>query len=219
MSKEFELDFSRKERLGFPEAIFGASKPLATIERILDAYAQRAENALVTKLQTDKGTSLATRYEGSLFDPLSGTFILDATVLEDATDPSVAILCAGTSDAYIANEAYYTLAFMGVGASRINDVGIAGIHRLLDKVEILKPYQVLIVIAGFEGALPTAVGGLLPQPIIAVPASVGYGVAKGGNVALNAMLSSCANGIAVVNIDNGYGAAMAALRIVNQRPA
>ncbi len=219
MSEDFELDFNRKERLGFPEAIFGASKPLATIERILGAYAQRSENALVTKLQTDKGESLAKRYKGSLFDPLSGTFILDAAVLKKTSKPAVAILSAGTSDAYVANEAYYTLAFMGVGASRINDVGIAGIHRLLDKVETLKAYHVLIVIAGFEGALPTAVGGLLPQPIVAVPASVGYGVAEGGNVALNAMLSSCANGITVVNIDNGYGAAMAALRIVNQRPA
>ena len=113
------------------------------------------------------------------------------------------------------NEAYYTLSFLGIKADRINDIGVAGVHRLLKRVDDLKSYKVLIVVAGFEGALPTVTGGLLPQPIIAVPTSVGYGVAEGGTTALNTMLSSCANGITVVNIDNGYGAAMAAFRIIN----
>lgn len=214
MTEEFELDFDRTERLGFPEVIFGTTKSLDVLKQILDAHIERSANALVTKLQPEKGNSLASQYQGSLYDELSGAFILNASTLDQTPAPTVAILSAGTSDAYIANEAYYTLAFMGVGAKRVNDVGVAGIHRLLKKVESLKTYKALIVIAGFEGALPTAVGGLLSQPIIAVPASVGYGVAEGGHVALNAMLSSCANGITVVNIDNGYGAAMAALRIV-----
>jgi pyridinium-3,5-biscarboxylic acid mononucleotide synthase len=129
----------------------------------------------------------------------------------------VAILTAGTSDQYLVNEVYYTLLFFGKEAKRFQDIGVAGVHRLLDNVHEIKRYKVLIVIAGFEGALPTVVGGLFPQPIIAVPASVGYGVSEGGKVALNSMLSSCANGITVVNIDNGYGAAMAALRILNNK--
>jgi NCAIR mutase (PurE)-related protein len=115
----------------------------------------------------------------------------------------------------VVNEVFYTLSFMGIKASRVTDVGVAGVHRLLNKVEELRSFKILIVIAGFEGALPTVVGGLLHQPIIAIPADVGYGVAAGGQVALNSMLASCANGITVVNINNGYGAAMSALRILN----
>ena len=114
------------------------------------------------------------------------------------------------------NEAYYTLQFLGKPAERISDVGVAGIHRLMDRIEELKKFKVLIVVAGFEGALPSVVGGLFPQPIIAVPSDVGYGIAKGGKVALHAMLASCANGITVMNINNGFGAAMAAVRILNQ---
>jgi NCAIR mutase (PurE)-related protein len=127
----------------------------------------------------------------------------------------VGIISAGSSDIGVANEAYFTLLYMGVNSKVIHDVGVAGVHRLLDRIEELKTFDILIVVAGFEGALPTIVGGLLPQPIIAVPTSVGYGVAKNGETALHAMLISCANGISVTNIDNGYGAAMCAFRILN----
>ena len=129
----------------------------------------------------------------------------------------MAILTAGTSDQYLVNEVYYTLLFFGREAKRFQDIGVAGVHRLMENADELKSFKVIIVIAGFEGALPTVVGGLFPQPIIAVPASVGYGISKGGRVALNSMLSSCANGVTVVNIDNGYGAAMAAIRIINNK--
>lgn len=220
MNDAFELDFNRPQRLGFPEVIYGASKPLEVLRDILQAYADRGENALATKTQPEKGEALQAAFPGSFFDPVSGAFLLQAPPPETEADaPQVAILSGGTSDIYVVNEAYYTLRFLGLHARRFNDIGIAGIHRLLGKVERLKRFQVLIVIAGFEGALPTAVGGLLPQPLIAVPASIGYGVSADGHVALNTMLSSCANGITVVNIDNGYGAAMAACRILRAAPA
>lgn len=213
MSDAFELDLSRTERLGFPEVIFGASKTVSDLADILQVYQDKGLNALATKVQPEKGCFLSERFKGSIFDELSGTFMLQEPK-PSMNAKSIAILSAGTSDAFVVNEAYHTLRFLGCSAKRYNDIGIAGIHRLLNKVEELKKFAILIVVAGFEGALPTAVGGLLPQPIIAVPASVGYGVSAGGNAALTTMLSSCANGITVVNIDNGYGAAMAAFRIL-----
>ncbi|MBK1878806.1 nickel pincer cofactor biosynthesis protein LarB [Pelagicoccus mobilis] len=214
MSNEFELDFNRSDRLGFPEVIYGASKPLPVLRDILQSYQEKGLNALATKVQAEKGQVLTQEFAGSHYDETSGAFLLKKIESDESESNGVAILSAGTSDLYVVNEAYYTLQFLGCHAARYNDIGIAGIHRLLGKVEELKKYKVLIVVAGFEGALPTAVGGLLPQPIIAVPASVGYGVSEGGQVALNTMLASCANGISVVNIDNGYGAAMAAYRIL-----
>jgi NCAIR mutase (PurE)-related protein len=126
----------------------------------------------------------------------------------------VAILGAGSSDLAVASEAHLALACHGVASDLILDVGVAGLHRLLTRLDELARYRVLIVCAGMEGALPTVVAGLLPQPVIGVPVSVGYGVSKGGRAALQGMLASCAPGLTVVNIDNGYGAAMAALRIL-----
>ncbi len=214
MSDSFEIDFNRSERLGFPEVIFGASKPLPVLVEILQSYQQQGLNALATKVQAEKGAALIEQFPNGFFDEVSGVFILEKLAATDEEENSVAILSAGTSDAFVVNEAYHTLRFLGCSAKRFNDIGIAGIHRLLSKVDELKRFKALIVVAGFEGALPTAVGGLLPQPLIAVPASVGYGVSEGGTVALHTMLSSCANGITVVNIDNGYGAALAAYRIL-----
>jgi len=214
VSQEYEIDFDRKKRLGFPEVIYGASKTEAVLDKILQSYKNAGQNALITKLQPEKAGSLQEHYPKSEYDPLSGAFLLETPSADPQTTRQTAILSAGASDAYVVNEAYHTLRYLGCPAKRINDIGIAGIHRLLDKLEALRSFDLLIVVAGFEGALPTAVGGLLPQPIIAVPASVGYGVSAGGQAALNTMLGSCANGIAVVNIDNGYGAAMAAYRIL-----
>lgn len=214
MNDPFEIDFDRSQRLGFPEVIFGASKPLPALTRILAAYQEKGLNALATKVQPEKARALRERFTESYYEEASGVFLLEKPKEPSGDKDSVAILSAGTSDAFVANEAFHTLSFLGYPAKHFGDIGIAGIHRLLGKVEELKRFKVLIVVAGFEGALPTAVGGLLAQPIIAVPASVGYGVAEGGQVALNSMLASCANGITVVNIDNGYGAAMAAYRIL-----
>lgn len=209
----FNIDKNRQERLGFPEIIYGASKNKEVLAKILQSYQEAGANALVTKLQSEKAEFLHQYFPEAIYDTLSGVFLLslDETSLKKG---DIAILSAGTSDEFVVNEAYYTLAYLGHHAERIQDIGVSGIHRLLERVEDLKPYKVLIVVAGFEGALPTVVGGLLPQPIIAVPTSVGYGVAAEGKAALSTMLSSCANGITVVNVDNGYGAAMGAFRIV-----
>lgn len=207
------LDHDRGDRLGFPEVVYGPSKPTEVLVDILHEYEATQGNALVTKLSPDRGTLLLREFPGAFFDEASGVFALRMAV-PDASDPEVGIISAGTSDLFIVNEAYYTLAYLGVSAQRVMDVGVAGVHRLMSRLDPLRRFRVLIVVAGFEGALPTVVGGLLPQPLIGVPTSVGYGVGAGGTAALHTMLTSCANGIVVVNIDNGYGAAMAAYRVL-----
>lgn len=215
MDKPFNIDENRRQRLGFDEVIYGASKSVSLLSELLKEYTKRNENVLVTKLQRKKANALLKKNKTAFYDVESGIFTLTPVTILNKTK-KVGIISAGSSDIAVANETYYTLAYMGVGSEIIHDVGVAGLHRLLDKLEDLRAFEVLIVIAGFEGALPTVVAGLLPQPIIAVPTSVGYGTAKKGETALRAMLTSCANGISVVNIDNGYGAAMSAFRILNQ---
>lgn len=210
----FNIDHDREKRIGFPEVVYGARKSIEDLLKIIKSFEAKGKNVLVTKLQDKKAISILEKFKKAFYDPASGILILKP-IKERVGEPQVGVISAGTSDIHVANEVFYTLKYMGIKAKKINDVGVAGIHRLLDKLDELKKYKVLIVIAGFEGALPTVVGGLLAQPIIAVPTDVGYGVARGGNVALNAMLSSCANGISVVNINNGYGAAMSAVRILN----
>jgi len=214
MNKPFNIDKIRRQRLGFDEVIYGASKSVPLLSELLKEYTKNYENVLVTKLQKKKANALLKEFKKAFYNVESGIFMLTPIKVISKTK-KVGIISAGSSDIGVANEAYYTLAYMGVGSEIIHDVGVAGLHRLLDKLEDLRAFDVLIVVAGFEGALPTVVGGLLPQPIIAVPTSVGYGTAKKGETALNAMLTSCANGISVVNINNGYGAAMSAFRILN----
>ena len=214
MSSNYNLDFDRNERLGFPETVFGANKSAESLLNIALALVEEHGHALITRLQEEKFAELSHHFEQIEYDKASGACLI-GNVPEAPAEKKVAILSGGTSDEFIVNEAYYTLRYLGIGATRFQDVGIAGLHRLLKIKDELADFRVLIVVAGFEGALPTVVGGLSPLPIIAVPASIGYGVAKDGFAALNAMLSSCANGIVVVNIDNGYGAALAAYRILN----
>jgi NCAIR mutase (PurE)-related protein len=214
MSKRFNIDYSRKERLGFDEVIFGASKSANLLIELLNEYTEKKQNVLITKLQPEKAGVLLQSFNTGFYDEASQVFML-SEIKNNSKQFKVGIISGGSSDEGVVNEAYYTLSYMGVAANVIHDVGVAGIHRILDRLEELKTFDVLIVVAGFEGALPTVVGGLLPQPIIAVPTSVGYGTAKNGETALHAMLASCANGISVVNIDNGYGAAMCAFRILN----
>jgi NCAIR mutase (PurE)-related protein len=207
------LDHERAGRLGFPEVIYGPSKPARVLIDILHEYEATQGNALVTKLDPQRGEALLREFPGAFFDGVSGVFAL-RMALPESPDPDVGIIAAGTSDLFVVNESYFTLAYLGVPAERIMDVGVAGVHRLTSRLERLRRFRALIVVAGFEGALPTLVGGLLPQPIIGVPTSVGYGVGANGVAALHTMLSSCANGVVVVNIDNGYGAAMAAFRLM-----
>ena len=214
MSSRFNIDEDRKKRLGFDEVIFGASKNVSLLIELLTDYSEKDQNVLITKLQKEKAGVLMKTFKNAFYEEVSQVFML--TELKVNNDRfKVGIVSGGSSDESVVNEAYYTLLYMGVNSKVIHDVGVAGVHRLLDRIEELKTFDILIVVAGFEGALPTLVGGLLPQPIIAVPTSVGYGVAKNGETALHAMLISCANGISVTNIDNGYGAAMCAFRILN----
>jgi NCAIR mutase (PurE)-related protein len=214
MSKNFKIDYQRKERIGFPEVMFGASKSLEQLDDIIHDYRSNQMDCLITRVQEKKADRLCSKHQPNHYDA-SSEMLLIGEYPSNPKEHEIAILSGGTSDQYVVNEIYYSLLFVGKKAERFQDIGVAGVHRLLDNIEKLRHFRVLIVVAGFEGALPTVVGGLLPQPIIAVPASVGYGIGEGGTVALHSMLSSCANGITVVNIDNGYGAAMAAYRIIN----
>ena len=209
------LDTFRAERLGFPEVVYGAGKSVETLVDILNEYKNQSENALVTRLQEDKCAALIKHFPKSFVDTESGIFMLQECSA-DSESPRIGIVSAGTSDVPVVNEAFHTLQFLGYPTLRINDIGVAGIHRLLNRLDDIKKLDIVIAVAGFEGALPSVLGGLIPQPLIAVPTSTGYGVARGGETALHAMLSSCANGISVVNIDNGYGAALAAVRILQR---
>lgn len=216
MSKNHNLDHQRIKRIGFQEIVFGATKTVEQLRLIIEDFKKNNHHVLCTKVQSKKAKQLLKEFSPGFYDEIS-KILLIGNFPEKLVTNEVAILSGGTSDQYLVNEIYYTLKFFGKEAECFQDIGVAGVHRLMDNLDKFKVFKVIIVIAGFEGALPTVVGGLLPQPIIAVPASIGYGVSKNGKVALNSMLSSCANGITVVNINNGYGAAMAALRIVNNK--
>jgi pyridinium-3,5-biscarboxylic acid mononucleotide synthase len=214
VSQNFRIDYQREERIGFQEVVFGASKSIEQLDAIVKDFRTNKKNTLITRVQPEKADFLCQEFKPNFYDPISQTLLI-GEFPKETIENEVAILSGGTSDQFLVNEIYYSLLFVGRKAERFQDIGVAGVHRLLDNIETLKKFKVLVVVAGFEGALPTVVGGLLPQPIIAVPASIGYGIGKGGKVALYSMLTSCANGITVVNIDNGYGAAMAAYRIIN----
>ena len=211
----YNIDHERTKRIGFPEVVYGKSKDVRTLKKISNEIYKNFNEVLITKLQKEKYQELEKDYPISFYDESSGICVIGELPKNGKEDTDVAILSGGTSDEFVVNEAYYTLSFLGVKTEKFIDVGIAGIHRLMDRDEEIRKAKILIVCAGFEGALPTVVGGLFPQPIIGVPISVGYGVAEGGLTALNSMLSSCANGLTVTNIDNGYGAAIAAYRILN----
>ncbi len=214
MSKNFRIDYQREDRIGFQEVVFGASKTVKQLDAIIEDYQKNKKSTLITRVQEEKANVLCEKFKPNFYDPVS-EILLVGEFPKELIGNEVAVLSGGTSDQFLVDEIYYTLLYLGRKATRYQDIGVAGVHRLMDNIEELKKFKVLVVVAGFEGALPTVVGGLLPQPIIAVPASIGYGIGKGGKVALYSMLSSCANGITVVNIDNGYGAAMAAFRIIN----
>ena len=215
IADEIVLDVAREERIGLEEAIFCAGKSAAQIDGVLASAAERGVAALLlTRLDLDKHESLDPRHRGRLdYDPVSRTAIFGVPRGIKETG-RVAVVCAGTSDVAVAREALRTLAYQGEEATLIADVGVAGLWRLTSRLDDLRCHPVLIVAAGMDAALPSVLGGLVGGAIIAVPTSVGYGVAAGGHTALNAILASCAPGLTVTNIDNGYGAACAALRIL-----
>ena len=215
---EFNLDLEREARLGFDEAIFCAGKHAAQIEAILGQAPQHRDRFLLTRLSSEKWAALAAAVRQRIdYDPISQTGILGAS--KPIENPArIVLLTAGTSDIPISREVLRTLNYYGVAATEFNDIGVAGLWRLTEKLDAIRRHAVTIVVAGMDGALVSVMGGLTHAVVIAVPTSVGYGVARGGETALHAALVSCAPGVLVVNIDNGFGAACAALRILNSYP-
>ena len=215
---EFNLDHEREARLGFDEAIFCAGKHVAQIEAILGQAPQHRDRFLLTRLSPEKWAALAAAMRQRIdYDPISQTGIFGASKLFEHP-ARIALLTAGTSDIPVSREVLRTLNYYGVTATEFNDIGVAGLWRLTEKLDAIRRHAVTIVVAGMDGALVSVMGGLTRAVVIAVPTSVGYGVARGGETALHAALVSCAPGVLVVNIDNGFGAACAALRILNSYP-
>jgi NCAIR mutase (PurE)-related protein len=213
-SRDIRLDFDRRTRMGLDEAILAGSKSLPHLTAILDQAAARDARFLLTRLDPAQFDALPEPHRACIdYDPLSRTAWFGAPEpLKLLT--RVAVVAAGTSDVPVVREVTRTLAWYGEPALEITDVGVAGLWRLMERVDELQRMPVVIAVAGMDAALPTVVGGLLPGFVIGVPTSVGYGVAAGGHTALNAMLASCAAGLVVTNIDNGFGAACAALRVL-----
>jgi len=209
------VDHHRSLRRGFPEVIFGEGKTVAQIVKIMRAMLTQESDVLVTRVDEDKAKAVQKKIKKAVYDSVSRTL----TVRPKKTAPKgkglVLVLAAGTSDIPVAEEAAITAEMVGSRVERLFDVGVAGLHRLLDHFNQMREASVLVVVAGMEGALPSVVGGMVSKPIIAVPTSVGYGVSFNGLAALMAMLNSCAPGIAVVNIDNGFGAGYLAA-LINQ---
>jgi pyridinium-3,5-biscarboxylic acid mononucleotide synthase len=214
------VDHHRSLRLGFPEVIFGAGKTPDHLALIAARIAERGEGMLATRVDEAGADALRRAVPRIEYHPLGRVAHLraDAAVPRPARG-NVLVITAGTSDLPVAEEAAITAEAFGNPVERLNDVGVAGLHRILSAGDRLRQASVVIVVAGMEGALPSVVGGLVGIPVIAVPTSVGYGAAFGGLAALLGMLNSCASGVTVVNIDNGFGAAVAASRINLLAPA
>ncbi len=206
-----QVDHDRAARQGFPEVVFGERKTPAQIAAIAQAIVQRGHSLLVTRASPDAHRAVADAIPDAAYHPVAR--IIERRAAVPRGRGTILVVCAGTSDLPIAEEAAICAEVMGNDVERIYDVGVAGLHRLLAHRARLAAADVVIVVAGMEGALPSVVGGLVRAPVIAVPTSVGYGAHLGGLTPLMAMLTSCASGVAVVNIDNGFGAASVASRI------
>ena len=206
-------DTHRALRTGLAEVIFGEGKTAAEIAAIAERLAAHGQNVLVTRLAPEAGAQLVRLAPGFVHHPEARVAVWRVADVPLTGRGTILVVTAGTADRAVAEEAAWTAELCGNVVERLYDVGVAGIHRLLDARARLGAARVLIVVAGMEGALPSVVGGLVGKPIVAVPTSVGYGVSIGGLAALLAMLNSCAAGITVVNIDNGFGAGVAASRI------
>lgn len=211
------VDHHRELRLGAPEIVYGESKSAEQIATILKSLSGGGNGALASRVDAAKAQTVCKQVEGAVYHELGRCVVVPPREARNVGRGTVTVACAGTSDLAVAREAAICLEFLGHEVQTISDIGVSGLHRLLAAVPSLASSEVLIVVAGMEGALPTVVAGLVDRPIIAVPTSVGYGVSLGGFAALAGMLSSCAPGLSVVNIDNGIGAAMAADRMNRKR--
>ncbi|MFV0277682.1 MAG: nickel pincer cofactor biosynthesis protein LarB [Parahaliea sp.] len=215
VSEQVMLDLARGERTGQAEAVYCAGKSALQIDEILRQVAAKGGRILLTRLGRERYAELEESHRRRLdYDVLSGTAFLGGARPSEHRG-RVAVVAAGTSDVAVAREVVRTLAFSGEQALVVNDVGVAGLWRLMQRLPDIRSARIVIAVAGMDAALPTVLGGLVATPVIGVPTSVGYGVAAGGETALRAMLASCASGLLVSNIDNGYGAACAALRMLN----
>lgn len=214
VENEILLDLHRRQRTGLDEAVYCAGKSVHHILEILRQVDEQGARILLTRLELAQFDRLPESYRQRLdFDPLSATAFFPDRHAKVGLD-RVAVVAAGTSDAAVAREALRTLEYSGETPLYITDVGVAGLWRLMDRLDEIRRAMVVIAVAGMDAALPTVLAGLIDAPIIGVPTSVGYGAAEGGQTALKAMLASCASGLTVTNIDNGYGGGCAALRIL-----
>jgi NCAIR mutase (PurE)-related protein len=208
------LDTDREERCGHPEIVFGGGKTPREIADVMEALHRQHGRVLATRVSDEAATLLEAEFKDSVdLDGRASTAVLGSQI---ETSGHVAIISAGTSDGAVAREAAITARFLGAHVEEFADVGVAGIHRVLNAAPRFRNANAIIVVAGMEGALPSVVGGLVDKPVIAVPTSVGYGAAFGGVAALLGMLNSCSSGVTVVNIDNGFGAGFAAAQINRQ---
>jgi len=204
------IDHHRALRRGFPEVIYGTGKKAEEIIEIIGKMVEKEENILVTRLTDDKARIIKDQFPQGDYFPNSKVFTLKVRPLEKRGKGTILVITAGTSDIPVAEEAAITATFMGNKVETLFDVGVSGLHRILGKRDALMEASVIVVVAGMEGALPSIVGGLVDKPVIAVPTSTGYGASFRGLSALLGMLNSCASGVTVVNIDNGFGAGYAA---------
>jgi NCAIR mutase (PurE)-related protein len=211
-----KLDHHRALRRGFPEAIFGAGKSPEQIVAIVEAITARGQRVLVTRTTAEVHEKVVAVRPAARFHAAARCLTVEAEPAA-ALPGRIAIAAAGTSDLPVAEEAAVTAEFHGAAVERVYDVGVAGLHRLLDRAPTIRNADVVIVVAGMEGALPSVVAGLVDSPVVAVPTSVGYGASFHGLAALLAMLNSCSSGVGVVNIDNGFGAAHLACLILRGR--
>jgi len=200
------IDNHRELRVGYPEVIYCESKTVEQVKKIVEFMLTKEKNIIATRANEEMYKAVKEICEDANYNKL-GRIITIRREEEKYTEDYIAIVCAGTSDLPVVEEAYETAKILGNSVKKIVDVGVAGIHRLLAKLDIIRGAKVVIVVAGMEGALASVIGGLVDKPIIAVPTSVGYGANFGGLSSLLSMLNSCASGVSVVNIDNGFGAA------------
>lgn len=212
-----QVDLDRRRRCGFPEVIFGEGKSLEAIEKIARTLAEQGVDVLATRITAEQAAELVRRFPGALYNPVARTFRVpladppeDSPFAAGADNGRLCIVTAGTSDRPVGEEARETALWMGVDVDWIQDVGVAGPHRLPVHLHKLEQADAVVVVAGMEGALPSVVGGYVACPVIAVPTSVGYGASFGGIAALLGMLNSCASNVSVVNIDAGFKGAYVA---------
>jgi NCAIR mutase (PurE)-related protein len=205
-----QLDIGREQRTGFPEVVFGEGKTAEQLTAIIRKLTEHSDRVLVTRVDPDKAEAVMAAVSGITYHAVARALTWFRKPILKVHDGYVAVVCAGTSDLPVAEEAAITIECMGSHVEKVYDVGVAGIHRLFRRLPVIRGANVIVVVAGMEGALASVVGGLVDKPVIAVPTSVGYGTSFNGVSALLTMLNSCATGVTVVNIDNGFGAGYSA---------